>query len=62
MGKMSNALNNQLMTIAMKGTTLKGTANGEVKTYTLSPEELEKYRAMPAPSTARVKESNSKIW
>lgn len=30
-----------------RGIETKGTANGEVKTYTLSSEELELYRAMP---------------
>lgn len=62
MGKMSNSLNNQLMSIAMKGTTLKGDANSEIKSYTLSEEELAKYRAMPAPEQKNVKNSNSKIW
>lgn len=62
MGKMATALNRHLMSRSLKGTTLKGDANSEVTSYTLSAEELEKYRAMPAQTISKPKGSNSKMW
>lgn len=62
MGKTITSIAQQGMANEMKGTKTKGTANGEVKEYKLSPEELEKYRAIPAPKEEKVKHTNSKIW
>lgn len=62
-GKMVTAIAKQMITTERIGArNVKGDANSPVTTYFISGEELDKYRAMPAPSTARVKESNSRIW
>lgn len=63
LGKQAVSMAQQSLTTIMQPTkTIKGDANGEVKIYTLSAEELEKYRAMPAPKLPKAKDSNSKIW
>lgn len=63
MSRMANYITQQVSAINMQPTkNVKGDANGEVTTYFLSAEELEKYRAMVPPSTAKVKQTNSKIW
>ncbi|CAN7358956.1 hypothetical protein [Paenibacillus sp. LjRoot56] len=61
MGKMANSIGKQMLTSAIIGTqNVKGDANSPVTTYFLSEEELEKYRALPAPRVE--KKTNSRIW
>lgn len=60
---MVKAIAKQMITTERLGTrNVKGDANGPVTTYFISGEELEKYRAIPAPRDEKVKQSNSRIW
>lgn len=65
MSKMRTAIAQFGMGREMEGThVVKGTANSEIKNYTLSPEELAAFRAsLPAKQKEHtVKNSTAKIW
>ena len=63
MAKMATAMAQLGMQNEMGGTKrVKGDANSTVKTYFITGAELDRYRAMPAPSVEKNEHTKAKIW